>query len=307
MKLLLSHIADMDGVTPIILLNLLGIDFEYQLFEARDLSNFLQGKLDTDYFSSYDEVFITDIGMNRDTALKLSQSKYVSKFKLFDHHESNKFLNDYSFGTVIESIDNFNECGTTIFYKYLVSTYSNPILTKKSVIEFVELVRECDTWQFTDLKQESLDLNSLFSFFGRDYFVDYYTDVLKNKNDFYFSKMELSIISSLNRKQQEYLKNLEDKVIIKKIDNYNIGIVFAEQYRSLVGHYLAEKLYDKVDFIAIINMNYHVSFRGVKDIPINLFAEKRGGGGHPLACAMPLPDIKEKIIDLIFGEKDENR
>ena len=36
MKLLLSHIADLDGVTPVILLNLLQEDFEYQLFDNND-------------------------------------------------------------------------------------------------------------------------------------------------------------------------------------------------------------------------------------------------------------------------------
>ena len=32
MKLLISHIADLDGISPIILMNLLGIDFEYEFF-----------------------------------------------------------------------------------------------------------------------------------------------------------------------------------------------------------------------------------------------------------------------------------
>ena len=33
MKLLLSHVADLDGISPIILMNLLQLDFEYELFE----------------------------------------------------------------------------------------------------------------------------------------------------------------------------------------------------------------------------------------------------------------------------------
>ena len=61
------------------------------------------------------------------------------------------------------------------------------------------------------------------------------------------------------------------------------------------------------NLIIIINFNRHISFRGIKDIDISVFAEKYGGGGHPKACAMPLPnDIKEKIIEEIFNEDRKN-
>ena len=34
MKLLLSHVADLDGVTPVILSKLVGLDFEYKLLST---------------------------------------------------------------------------------------------------------------------------------------------------------------------------------------------------------------------------------------------------------------------------------
>lgn len=307
MKLLLSHIADVDGITPIILLNLLDIDFEYEFFDVNEVSKFIMDRIDTDYFLKFDEIIITDLSITKEVAKKIIDSKYKDRFLLLDHHESNMYLNDYSFATVIEEINGFKECATTILFKYLTDKYPNKILFKNSVITFVELVRECDTWQFTDLKSEALDLNSLFAFFGKDYFIDNYTHFLKNNNDFYFSKMELSVLKTLNQKKLEYLKFMEDKIIIRKIQNYNIGIVFAEQYRSELGHFLAEKYIDKVDFIAIINMNYHISLRGIKDIKLNEFAEIYGGGGQPYASGMPVPkNIKNIIIDEIFGVKHES-
>ena len=45
MKLLLSHVADLDGVTPVILSNLIGLDFEYELFDLNELSDFFGPKL----------------------------------------------------------------------------------------------------------------------------------------------------------------------------------------------------------------------------------------------------------------------
>lgn len=307
MKLLLSHVADLDGITPIILLNLLNIDFEYELFDVNKLDKFIVDRIDTDYFSRFDEIIITDLAITKETASKIIGSKYKEKFVLLDHHESNMYLNNYSFATVMEEVNGFKECATTILFKYLIDKYKNPILFKNSVITFVELVRECDTWQFTELKEEAKDLNSLFAFFGKDYFIDNYTNFLKKNSDFYFSEMELSVLKTLNQKRLDYLECMKDKVIIKKIQDYNIGVVFAEQYRSELGHFLAEKYRDKVDFIAIINMNYHISLRTVKDIKLNEFALKYGGGGHPYASGMPLKEIiKDRIIDEIFGVTNEN-
>ena len=309
MKLLLSHIADLDGITPIILLNLVNENFDYELFEVGKLSEFILDKIDSDYFDKYEEIYITDLGITKECAEKIVNSKYKDKFKMFDHHESHYYLNDYNFATVMEEVDGFKECGTTLFYNYLVNTYNNSILTKDNVIHFVELVRQNDTWQFTDLKDESMNLNALFSFYGRETYVDTYTKFLNENNKFYFTETELIILKSLNNEKQNYLESMKDKVLFRNINGYNIGIVFAERYRSELGNYLAEIYEEEIDFVCIINLTRHISLRGIKkDKPVNKFAEIYGGGGHPLASAMPYPvDLKEKIVDYIFGETNENK
>ena len=309
MKLLLSHIADLDGVTPVILLNLVNENFDYELFEVGELSEFILNKIDTEYFNKYDQIFITDLGITKECAEKIINSKYKNRFKLFDHHESDYYLNDYEFATVMEEVNGFKECGTTLFYKYLVDTYNNSVLTKDSVINFVELVRENDTWQFTDLKEDSMNLNALFSFYGGDTYIDIYTKFLNENNNFYFTDTELIILKSLNNEKQNYLESMKDKVLFRNINGYNIGIVFAERYRSELGHYISEMYKDRIDFTCIINLTRHISLRGIKeDKPVNKFAEIYGGGGHPLASAMPYPkDLKEKIIDYIFGDNNENK
>ena len=100
------------------------------------------------------------------------------------------------------------------------------------------------------------------------------------------------------------LRRLEDIEIVNKYKPDYIGFVFAESYRSELGNYLAEQYYDQVDFIGIINMNRHISFRGKKEFkPTNKFAENYGGGGHPLASAMNIPeDLKVKILKYIYDE-----
>lgn len=308
MKLLLSHIADLDGITPIILLNLINEEFDYELFEVNEVSNFIIDNLNSDYFDKYDNVFITDLGITKECAEKIINSKYKEKFKVFDHHETNNYLNEYDFAKVIEEVNGFKECGTTIFFNYLVNT-NKSILTKPSILNFVELVRENDTWQFTELKEDAMNLNALFSFYGKETFIEIYTEFLKNNDNFYFNKIELTILKSLNREKEEYLEKMKESIIFRTIDGYNVGIVFAEKYASSLGNYLATIYHERIDFVCIINLNRHISLRGIKeDKPVNKFATIYGGGGHPLASGMPYPsDLKDKIIDYIFGEKNENR
>ena len=206
MKLLLTHIADPDGITPIILLKLLNLDFEYELFEATKLSEFILEKINTDYFEKFEDIFIVDLGINKECADKIENSKHKNKFRIFDHHESNNFLNNYEFGRVIEEVDGFKECGTSIFFSYLVSNYENSILTKESVVTFVELVRENDTWQFTELEEDAHNLSALFGFYGKDTYIDVYTEFLKKNEKFHFNRTELLILKSLNRQMSEYLE-----------------------------------------------------------------------------------------------------
>ena len=55
MNLLLTH-TDPDGVTPIILLNLIGEEFEYKKLEPTKISDYVLDMLDINYFDKYENV-----------------------------------------------------------------------------------------------------------------------------------------------------------------------------------------------------------------------------------------------------------
>ena len=84
------------------------------------------------------------------------------------------------------------------------------------------------------------------------------------------------------------------------------GIVFAEQHRSLLGNYLAQKYSYMLDYIIMINMQQGLSFRCIKDgIDLSQFASVYGGGGHIKAAGAPLDNaLKREVIKLILN--DEN-
>ena len=154
-----------------------------------------------------------------------------------------------------------------------------------------------------------MNLSTLFGFYGKEKYVEIYTNFLRNNDNFYFNNTELVILESLNRQKQEYLENLKDSVIIKNIRDYKVGIVFAEKSRSEVGNYIALEYKDEIDIVAILNLNRSISLRGINiNKPANKFAEMYDGGGHPLAAGMPYPeDIKEKVITYIFGDENGNK
>ena len=303
MKLLLSHIADLDGISPVILLKLLNVEFDYALFEVGEINDYLSAKLEDGSLDKYEDIYITDISVSKEIADKINNSKYKDKFKLFDHHTSAMFLNDYEFAKVEESIEEYKVCGTTMFFNYLIENYDNEMLTKNSVITYLELVRECDTWDFTELKDEAMDLNTLYSFIGNEDFIDNYTRFLSVNDEFYFTKQEMDIIRHLNKNKQDYIEKISNNVIIKQIRGYNVGIVFAENYRSEIGHFIADK-YSDIDLVAIINMNRYISLRTVKkNVDVSKFASYYGGAGHKEASGMPINEkVKQLIISEIFDE-----
>ena len=85
------------------------------------------------------------------------------------------------------------------------------------------------------------------------------------------------------------------------INNIPVGIVFAEQNRSMLGHKIAETMSD-IDIAIVINVDRGVSYRADKDeVNTNILAIPCGGGGHKHASGSPLPnDLQEKIVEYIF-------
>ena len=91
-------------------------------------------------------------------------------------------------------------------------------------------------------------------------------------------------------------------MIIAKIDDYDVGIVFAERYRSILGNTLANE-HEELNFIIIIDIDISISYRSINDNDVSIFAKKYGGGGHKNASGSGIDkNIKNKIIELLFND-----
>ena len=124
--------------------------------------------------------------------------------------------------------------------------------------------------------------------------------------EFYFDKNQLYLLDVEEKRTQRYMEEAEKTMFHAHLCGHNCGIVFAEQHRSLLGNYLAQKYAYCLDYIVLINMQQGISFRCIKDdINVGEIATIFGGGGHIKASGAPMQnDLKREVIKLIF--KDRN-
>lgn len=303
--LLISHIADLDGVMPVILTDLVFDDYDYQLLDVGEVEEYMLSSLENNSFDEYDKVFMVDLCVSENIANMIENSTLKNKFLVLDHHIGNIDLNKYSFINVIDEVNGIKESGTSLYYQYLLKHYPNDLLMRNSVNYMVSLVRLGDTWQWKEFNiPEARELGTILNYYGNDRFINNYIAFLRKNREFYFNEAEKVLIESDNSMRDAYIEHAKEDMIIRNIKGYRVGIVFAERYRSELGNSLAETFIDTVDLIMIININRSISFRCVKDdVDVCKFAEIFGGKGHKKASGAPLPiNFKEDMIEKLLKE-----
>ncbi|MBR3898239.1 MAG: hypothetical protein IKJ43_03035 [Bacilli bacterium] len=289
--LLISHIADEDGLTPVILANLVYKEVDTILLNPGEVDEKLRENID-----KYNLIYITDLSITEDLAKEIeANEEYKNKIKLFDHHATALPLNKYSFAKVVVEESGYKQSGTSLFHKYLLTISDNEILKKDSTKGLVEEVRKIDTYDFkTEEDKEALNLDYLFAILGRENYIDYFTDYIKNNDSFEYNEREKLLIKLQKDKIDNYITQKEKEVILAKVDGHDVAIVYAESNRSLLGNYLVEKL--DIDFAIIINVSRGISYRGKDKVDLSVFAKKYNGGGHKNASGSPLPEDTLKIL-----------
>lgn len=299
---LITHIADADGAFPIILTKLAFQDFDTFSCEVSEVDMVLKDVLS--HHADYAKIYIVDINMSEEMASVIDENVTLrEKIMVFDHHASHMHLNKYSFIQVIDSKNGRKECGTTLFYEYLKEISHNPILAKENLVTMIELIREGDTYDFTDeLKQTAFQFGSLYAIFGRERYIEHFYRSILDNEVFSFSEIEKTLIELEEEKTNQYIEEKLKRVKIAKILGVMVGIVFAEQRRSLLGQAMAEQL--DIDIAIVVNVDRSISYRAEKpNVDINVLAKPYGGGGHKHAGGSSLPeDLQEKICEYIFKD-----
>lgn len=304
--LLFTHKNDIDGMGNAILAQLAFSEVDYELCGTFDLTSSVESYFEKDKIYHYDRIYVTDLCLEDPILSKVAMdSKLEGKVLVFDHHKTftDPKYTSHKFVTVKIEDEKGLCCGTSLFYKHLVS---EGLIDKdnKCISEFVELTRQHDTWEWRNIynNEKSRELSILFDALGYDGYISLMTEKLRKEDIFEFDSMERILID--NRKKQIALKceYYKDKIIYREILGMKAGIVFITyEYRNELAEYFRENKFD-MDFTMMIALDPGVvAYRSVREgKAVRPVAELFGGKGHDKAATNPITDeMISKILEVL--------
>lgn len=253
-----------------------------------------------------DKIFITDISISKELAKRIEASSLECEIKLFDHHATAEPLNKFLWCKVrtTDEEDNDLTCGTKMFYDHLVHQYGD--LYKDSLCDFVDFVRQWDTWEWKNTGDQgriAKYLNDLLDIRGRYDFINHFVYQFQTEGYCYLDDTDKMLLEIRQREIKEYIQKKSRQMLNPHIAAYSVGIVFADRFISELGNQLCE-LHPEIDFVAIIDIaNQKVSYRTIRDdINLGVFAQHYGGGGHPKAAGSQFTeDVLRNTVGKIFN------
>jgi uncharacterized protein len=277
-----------------------------------------------DRMKKEDHLYITDLSVNHDVTEKINQ--FVSdggRAKLIDHHKTALHFNEYSWGNVkVEDESGTLTSAASLVYDYLVQ--ENHLARNGALDEFVELVRQYDTWDWDILNNyKAKNLNDLFFMVSIEEFEERMVPRLTSGDTFDYDDFEKKLLEMEEDKIERYIRRKKREIIQIETDGLYGGLVHAESYHSELGNELGKE-YPHLDYIAILNLGgKKISFRTIHDdVDVSAVAGEFGGGGHAKAsgCSMnkeaynryieqafPLDPIKPDAFKNTYNLKDSKK
>ena len=300
--MLFSH-TDLDGYGCNIVLEALNIPYFAININYENNNEVIKEYIEGEYYKDYKKTYITDMSVNEEVAELINNTKDLN-LVLLDHHPTSEWLNKYNWAKVLVDGAFEKTSGTEMLFNYLLSTDCNILFNNKenlyNIISLVQRIKRYDTWLWKDKynDESAKKLSDLFYILGGINFITrlneykYNADLLINEYEYLLKAQQEKINKYMEKKNKELIK--------KRIDEYEVGIVFANQFQSELGNKLAE-LNPDCDLIAMIGENT-ISYRSIKDnVNCGEFAKLFGGGGHPKTAGSEISlTQKEDIINILF-------
>lgn len=302
---LFTH-TDLDGIGCAILAKLAfqdEVDIEYCNYDE------INEKI-LNYINNNDNkvsIYITDISVNEEVAKTLDKRGNI---QLLDHHPTALELNKYSWCRVmVEDLNGIKTSGTKMFYHWLGMNgcFSDELENNKSLGKFVELVRDYDTWRWSELGDEGIlckQVNDLLYLYGREKFISWCVSRICCSDSFSLDDTDKLLWDIKQEEIDDYVEEKDKQLFTFPMCGWIAGFVFAEKYFSELGNRLC-KMHPEIDFVAMIDMDGTVSYRTIReDLDLGKgIAKQFGGGGHPKAAGSQFSkDILLKTVEHIFCE-----
>ncbi|MBG9657658.1 DHH family phosphoesterase [Cytobacillus firmus] len=294
---------DLDGVGCGIVARIaFGKDVEVRYNSVMGLDYQIEKLLENEKSIKDDFLMITDLSVNDENLIRLDDlAKGGGNVRLIDHHKTALHFNDYSWGKVkVQYEDGRLTAATSLLYEYL---QEHEMIQPSQVLdEFVELVRQYDTWEWDQNENiKAKNLNDLFFMMSIEEFEEKMTERIKSSDTFDFDEFEHKLLEMEEEKIERYVRRKKRELVQTFIGEYCTGIVHAESYHSELGNELGKE-YPHLDYIAILNLGgKKISFRTIHDhVDVSAVAGKFGGGGHAKAsgCSMGKDAYKLFIQDI---------
>ena len=294
---------DLDGVGCGIVAKIaFGKDVEVRYNSVMGLDYQIEKLFENEKNLKDDFLIITDLSVNDENLIRLDDlEKGGGKVRLIDHHKTALHFNDYSWGRVkVQYDDGRLTAATSLLYEYLLE--HELIKSSQALDEFVELVRQYDTWEWDQNDNiKAKNLNDLFFMVSIEEFEEKMTERIINSDHFKFDDFEQKLLEMEEEKIERYVRRKKREIVQTFIGEYCAGIVHAESYHSELGNELG-KDFPHLDYIAILNLGgKKISFRTIHDhVDVSAVAGKFGGGGHAKAsgCSMGKDAYKLFVQDI---------
>ena len=299
MKLKLFTHNDLDGIGNIIIAQQL---VKYGIYEELNFETCSYIDINSktlDYLNNPQEntmLLFTDISVSDEVAQKID--KLDIEKQLLDHHRSALELNKYSWCNVEEIIDGtitsdrpegFKNCGTKMFFDAIQPSLTSkmPKESMKTLMEFVNLVREYDTWEWeANDNLEPKRLNDLLFMKGQDKFITSMLYKIDNGLEV-FSLDDLNDLYKRQIKINKYIDEKEKFLVEINIKGLNAGVVIAENYISELASTILKRRID-LEILVILNGKTASLRTRRNNIDLSKLAEEYGGGGHQKASGFTL-------------------
>ena len=270
-----------------------------------------------------EEIIIGDISVNKEVAELLELTyKYGVDIKLYDHHETALYLNDYDWATVKLQDGGLPCCGTKLLF-------NDPrfINLQDKLKYFVDVINDWDTWRWKEINNlTSRKLNSLLSILGEQEFTNYILQLFEkdypiDSEDKLFSdkiKIMLETHEKLILQQVKscestmYLMNLwveiSNKLINKpkyEVLQFKTGVVFINNDLSDIGDRILDN-HPELDILLMVVFPNTLSWRTNKHLPVSLSKIAKlatgSGGGHSCAAGSSIPFARFQDMFIRFME-----
>ncbi len=291
--LMISQMQDLDGMGCVYLGTHAFKDdlFLYSLCRTFDIDKQFLEYYDEDDLDKYDLVFINGLCLSEELLERVNNDSNIrEKIQILDYHKSSldKGYDRYPFVKVVNENNGYLECGTSLFYKYLLAF--KYIETTKFLDDFVDLTRQYAVWEWKEKdNKRARKLNILSEMLGIEQYLKVIDSMSKTFESVKFDIDAQNIIEKYEKNLSKELQLAHDTIkcatVEVKDNSYKVGFVHAPfKLRNELVDYMVD-IHEPIAALGIIMTDANtVSYRAIKDgVDCNKIASLFGGHGEKYA------------------------